>query len=159
MCLYVPVTLICVSYIIHMHYWLAQFIIFGWIQYCSQTSINKFSFKSFLRLLRKESRGWGSWLVLRGIYGKLTRFRRLLDFAKGNKQECLENPAQCWIHVEHNWLSWCLVGIGVAGSFVSKRIENGRRTFDKTGKVGMLIIVFWFAENTKSETDFIRAEV
>ena len=46
-----------------------------------------------------------------------------------------------------------------AGSFVSKRIENGRRTFDKTGKVGMLIIVFWFAENTKGKTDFIRANV
>ena len=45
-----------------------------------------------------------------------------------------------------------------AGIFVSKRIENGGRTFDK-GKVGMLIIVFRFAENTKGETDFIRAEV
>ena len=50
------------------------------------------------------------------------------------------------------------IQIGVAGIFVSKRIENGGRTFDK-GKVGMLIIVFRFAENTKGETDFIRAEV
>ena len=39
-----------------------------------------------------------------------------------------------------------------------KRIENGGRTFDK-GKVGMLIIVFRLAENTKGETDFIRGEV
>ena len=50
------------------------------------------------------------------------------------------------------------VQMGVAGIFVSKRIENGGRTFDK-GKVGMLIIVFRFAENTKGETDFIQAEV
>ena len=46
----------------------------------------------------------------------------------------------------------------MAGNLFSKRIENGGRTFDK-GKVGMLIIVFRFAENTKGETDFIRAEV
>ena len=40
----------------------------------------------------------------------------------------------------------------MAGNLFSKRIENGGE--EVLIKVGMLIIVFKFAENTKGETDF-----
>ena len=69
-----------------------------------------------------------------------------MDFAKGNSQECFKNPVQRWLHVVPNIYLWQLSNcyFGVLG--IGKRIENGGE--EVLIKVGMLIIVFSFAENT-----------
>ena len=58
-----------------------------------------------------------------------------MDFAKGNNQECLENPVQ-----------QSRTDFDYFGVFGGRRIENGGE--EVLIKVGMLIIVFSFAENT-----------
>ena len=51
------------------------------------------------------------------------------------------------------------VQIGVAGTFVRKRIENGGRTFDKRQSWNVNYSFQVCAKYHGGETDFIRAEV
>ena len=74
-------------------------------------------------------------------YGKLRRLRRLLDFARGQNQE-QRNVWEIQWHIEYMLstnsvaatqfiIVFCPL-VGVTGSFGINRIENRRRTFDKS---------------------------
>ena len=86
-------------------------------------------------------------------YRKLTKFRRLLDFAHGQNQE-LRNV---WKIIISCWLfsaKLLLYGSGWPEIFLARELKMEEELLISKGKVGMLIIVFKFAENTKGETDF-----
>ena len=101
-------------------------------------------------------------------YGKLTTFKETFAFCpwqgpnhdqgermlgKALNTSCLQNA-----HIRRTWqlnLLKCFV-LSQGSGWPRRELKMVEELLIK---VGMLIIVFWLAENTKDETDFIRGEV